>query len=76
MVPREEVDVWSEMGSGKRSFSCRYEREMLGTRFDTLLVWEIGKEEAHWQLAGGGCVMRGGGRKIEPMIMIPRAKQL
>jgi hypothetical protein len=72
----EENGVWLEMGSEKRSFSCRGEREMLGTRLDALPPWGNGKEEAHRRPACGGHVMLGGGWRECPMIVIPGAKQL
>jgi hypothetical protein len=50
-----------------RFFSCRSEREMLGTQFDSLLVAGSGKEGAHRWPVGGACVMhRGRQRKRTP----------
>jgi hypothetical protein len=60
-APREEDGIRLEMESGKRSFSCRGEREMLGTHFDSLLVWGSGKGGAHRRPVGGRCVIRDGG---------------
>jgi hypothetical protein len=46
-APREEDGVRSESRLGKRSLSCRGERETLGTNFESLPAWGSGKEEAH-----------------------------
>jgi hypothetical protein len=75
LEPGEENGVQLEMASGKRPFSCRGERETLGTRLDASPTQGNGKEEAHWLPAGGRCVMRSGGWRERSMIVIPRAKQ-
>jgi hypothetical protein len=75
-TPREEDGDQSKKGLGKRSFSCRGEREILGTRFDSLPTRGSGKEEVHRWSAGSGCVMRDGERRRQPMIAILGAKQL
>jgi hypothetical protein len=65
-APREEDGIRSEMESGKKSFSCRGERDTLDTDFISLPVREEITDE--WRVHDGG-------RRRRPMMLILGAKQ-